>query len=225
MQPIHLGKKQLLPNLVLALAQQVVVPTVFVSVAVVSTLVVSNTVSAAEEENEIGIPYEVVLPDALIHDAFPDEEFGDNYEQVKADRVAGADVDESLFPLIKVDQYSGGTSDPKTVYREMGEKYDTELMAVIEPAKDPEKALPKATVVAFDGYSGNEVTITFASQITRPSVSTEERIYMLISQPEEIDRERRRIEKQQRRVDRLNQKKKTRVTLPTSSPIEIINAN
>ncbi len=199
------GKKKLLSILVLSLAQGVL---------------------AADEETDLGIPYEVVLPDSIIQDAFPDEEFGDIYTQVKADRVAGADVDEALYPVTKPDQYSGGTSDPETVYREMGENLDTEMMVVTEPGKDPEKMLPEPTVVAFDGYSGREVTITFASQINLPSISTEERIFLLINQPAAIDRERRRLEKQQQRSERVeSQRKRARVSVPSSSPVEVINAN
>lgn len=210
MKPTFSNTKQLFPILALTLAQSVVVPDVI-----------------ASEENEIGIPYEVILPDSLIHDAFPDEDFAsDNYEQVKVDTVSGADVDEAFYPVTKVDQYSGGTSDPETVYREMGDKYDTEMMAVIAPAADPEKALYDVSVVAFDGYSDREVTLTYASQITRANVSTEERIYMLISQPEAIGQERRRLEKLQRQNDRLDKaRQKKRVSLQDSSPIEVINAN
>lgn len=190
--------------------------------------VVSEVLAVEEEQEELGIPYEVVLPDSVIHDAFPNEEFGDNYSQVKADRVQGAEVDESFYPITKVDQYSGGTSDPETLYRELGDKLDTELMVVIEPEQDPANQLPKPTVVAFDGYTGNEVQLTYASKITYPSISTEERIYLLISQPEEINRVRDRAIRQQQKIDRLNNmRQRNRVTLPTtqSSPIEIINVN
>lgn len=210
MKPLFSDTQKLLSFLALVLAQGVVV----------------SEVLAAEDEREIGIPYEVVLPDALIHDAFPDETFGDSYDQVKVDRVSDAEVDESFYPVIKADQYSGGTEDPETVYREMGDRYDGEMMTVIEPAADPANALYEVSVVAFDGYSGREVTLTYASQVTRANISTEERIYMLISRPEAIDNERRRIQKIQRQNDRFDKsRQKKRVSLPTSSPVEIINAN
>lgn len=182
---------------------------------------------AAEDEGEVGIPYEVILPDSLIHDAFPDKDFSsDNYEQIKVDTVSGAEVDEALYPVTKVDQYSGGTADPETVYREMGDNYDTEIMTVVAPAADPEKALYEVSVVAFDGYSDSEVTLTYASPMTQASISTEERIFMLISQPEAIVQERRRLEMQQSRNDRLdNARQKKRVNLQSQSPVEVINAN
>lgn len=197
-----------------------------VKVLVASVAALSLGQVLAADEN--GLSYAEILPDDIIVNALPDMEFSDvGYDVISPDRIAGAQVDESSYPVIKVDTYSAGTSDPETVYQDMGDSLDAEYMVFVEPAADPEKALPKPTVVAFDRYSGTQVTVTRPSVMPSPTISTEDRIFLLINRPPEIQRELARVEERALREE--HRRKRARIAMPQVRPaaptMEVIEAN
>lgn len=175
---------------------------------------------------ENGIAYAEILPDRIIQDALPTSmSFSADYTEVTVDRVEGAVVDESLYPVTPVDSYSGGTVDPETVYRDMGDRYDSEAMVVVAAAKDPDAREPEPAVIAFDSYSGQQVNVTYPSGMTQLMVYTEDRIFLLINQPASI---RRRLEQDSEdKASARVARQRSRVSVPqtVSPPIEIINVN
>jgi len=119
-----------------------------------------------------------------------------SYVEVAADRVevdpdtdveigADGDIPEEQYPETRPDRFSDGTEDARTVYRDMGDKFDTEEMIIILPESDPELALPSPTVVPVDSYSGRESHVTPAGVIAVPQLSKEDQIFEYINEPAE----------------------------------------
>ncbi|MEH6625797.1 MAG: hypothetical protein V7739_05095 [Motiliproteus sp.] len=129
------------------------------------------------------------------------------YSEVAVDRVE-AIIKEVDFPQVKPDSFSGGLFDGRTVYRDMGDRYDAEPMVVVLPAADPELELPPPTVVSVDGYAADESTVIPVDVVSRRVLAKEDEIFEFYSSDPEPPAE----------VKSREPKSKGRVVLPPPEP-------
>ncbi|MCW8885966.1 MAG: hypothetical protein OQK12_12065 [Motiliproteus sp.] len=144
-----------------------------------------------------------------------------HYTEIPAGNIE-EEMPESDFPVTEVDGFSGGLFDSKTVYRDMGDRYDSEPMVVIVPGADPDRALPPPTVVPVDSFGAETATVVPVDRIDLPVPSKEDRIFNLFSGTPEAPK----------KVPNQKPDRKERVLIPmsqpkpsNSGPIEIITTN
>ncbi len=105
-----------------------------------------------------------------------------DYTEIPVDRM-DEELQEHQYPETWPDRFSDGTEDPRTVYRDMGDRYDTEAMVTIRPGQDPDRVLPEPTVVPVDHYSDTDSVVTPAGVIRMREPGPEDIIFEQINKP------------------------------------------